>query len=100
ETMKFLQIVKPDILIFEDYNKGVLKENIIEKLIEHARHLGVKTSVDPKKKNFLAYKQIDLFKPNLIEVKEGLQRPSLPVDQDHLDQVDADLRAHLNHQIS
>ncbi len=100
ETMKFLQIVKPHILLFEDYNKGVLKENIIRRLIEHARLLGIKTSVDPKKKNFLAYEHIDLFKPNLIEVKEGLQIPQLSLDLASLDQVDALLRAKLKHQIS
>ena len=29
-TLRYLQIQKPQVLIFEDYNKGVLKENIID----------------------------------------------------------------------
>jgi D-glycero-beta-D-manno-heptose-7-phosphate kinase len=31
------------------------------------------TTVDPKKDNFFAYKNVDLFKPNLKELKEGLE---------------------------
>ncbi|MBS1689626.1 MAG: carbohydrate kinase, partial [Bacteroidetes bacterium] len=30
-VLRFLQRVKPDVLIFEDYNKGVLKENVINR---------------------------------------------------------------------
>lgn len=100
ETLKFLQIIKPDVLLFEDYNKGVLKENVIRKLIDHARTLGIKTSVDPKKKNFLAYKQVGLFKPNWLEVKEGLQLGALPVSAETLEEVDARLRDALDHEIS
>ncbi len=34
---------------------------------------GIKTVVDPKKRNFLTYKNVGLFKPNLKELKEGLK---------------------------
>jgi rfaE bifunctional protein kinase chain/domain len=70
--LKAIQIEKPDILIFEDYNKGVLKKNVIEKIITHCKHVGVFTAVDPKQTNFLSYQGVDLFKPNLKEVKEAL----------------------------
>ncbi len=100
ETLKFLQIIKPDVLIFEDYNKGVLKENVILKLLEHARNLGIKTTVDPKKKNFLAYKQVGLFKPNWQEVKEGLQLGNISLNPETLDEVHSRLREHIDHEIS
>lgn len=60
-----------DILIFEDYNKGVLTERVITELISCAKQHNVITTVDPKKDNFFAYKGVTLFKPNLKELTEG-----------------------------
>jgi rfaE bifunctional protein kinase chain/domain len=61
------------VVIFEDYDKGVLTASIIEKSIALATKLGIPTVVDPKKRNFLAYKEVTLFKPNLKELREGLK---------------------------
>jgi rfaE bifunctional protein kinase chain/domain len=61
-----------DGVIFEDYNKGVLTPKVINDIISLANRHGVVTTVDPKKDNFLAYKKVTLFKPNLKELKEGL----------------------------
>ncbi len=61
-----------DVVIFEDYNKGLLTEEIITQSIELFKGEGIPMIVDPKKKNFLAYKGVDIFKPNLKELKEGL----------------------------
>lgn len=60
-----------DILIFEDYNKGVLTERVISELIVLAKQNGIITTVDPKKENFFTYKGVTLFKPNLKELTEG-----------------------------
>lgn len=65
-------ILECDVVIFEDYNKGVLTETNIPTLIQIANELQKPTAVDPKKKNFLSYKGVTLFKPNLKEIKEGL----------------------------
>lgn len=64
---------RADVVIFEDYDKGVLSEDIISQCIARARERGVPTVVDPKKKNFLAYRHCTLFKPNLKELREGLK---------------------------
>jgi rfaE bifunctional protein kinase chain/domain len=61
-----------DGIIFEDYNKGVLTENFIQQVIALAKTAGIPTTVDPKRDNFLAYQGVTLFKPNLKELKEGL----------------------------
>lgn len=61
-----------DALIFEDYNKGVLTERVISTVIAKCKERNVITTVDPKKDNFLSYKGVTLFKPNLKELKEGL----------------------------
>lgn len=64
---------RADVVIFEDYDKGVLSETVINKCIARARQRGIPTVVDPKKKNFLAYQHCTLFKPNLKELREGLK---------------------------
>ncbi|MBC7892255.1 MAG: D-glycero-beta-D-manno-heptose-7-phosphate kinase [Sphingobacteriaceae bacterium] len=61
-----------DVIIFEDYDKGVLNKESIAELIAFANHRGIPTVVDPKKRNFLHYHEATLFKPNLKELKEGL----------------------------
>lgn len=62
-----------DALIFEDYNKGVLSETVIEQTIALANKHNVPTIVDPKKENFMAYRGVTLFKPNRKEVTDGLK---------------------------
>jgi len=68
-----LASAKPGVLVFEDYNKGVLTEGAITAIIAAAAKAHVPVAVDPKKKNFFAYRSVDLFKPNLKELREGLK---------------------------
>tara|TARA_B110000438_G_scaffold86556_2_gene86013 strand:- start:24475 stop:25464 length:990 start_codon:yes stop_codon:yes gene_type:complete len=58
------------ILIFQDYDKGVLDKNFIQKIIKKNKNLFI--CVDPKKQNFNFYKNTDLFKPNLSEITNGI----------------------------
>lgn len=60
-------------IIFQDYDKGVLTPDLIFQISELARLNKIITVVDPKKKNFLEYKDIDIFKPNYKEFCEGLK---------------------------
>lgn len=62
----------PNVIILEDYNKGVLTENVIRKVVALCKKHKILTAVDPKRKNFFAYEGVDIFKPNLKEIKEGL----------------------------
>ncbi|PKV63170.1 bifunctional heptose 7-phosphate kinase/heptose 1-phosphate adenyltransferase [Pontibacter ramchanderi] len=64
---------KADVIVFEDYDKGVFSEQNIARFIQLANERGIPSVVDPKKKNFLSYKGCTLFKPNLKELKEGLK---------------------------
>lgn len=68
-------------LIFQDYNKGVLTPELIAVLSEGARSRGILTAVDPKKTNFLAYHRVDLFKPNLKEIRDSAPFPVFPEPQ-------------------
>lgn len=99
-VLKYLQRVKPQVVIFEDYNKGVLKENVIHRIIGHCKEIGIITAVDPKKKNFLAYKDVTVFKPNLKEVREGLNMHIEQVDLEQLDEVHNKLHAVLNNNVT
>jgi rfaE bifunctional protein kinase chain/domain len=99
-TLRYLQIQKPQVLIFEDYNKGLLKENVIEKITKHCKALGIIIAVDPKLHNFFAYKQADIFKPNLKEVREALHIPLDQINEETLLQVHKALQEKLQHRIS
>ncbi len=99
-VLKFLQIQKPQIVIFEDYNKGVLKENIINRIIQHCKNLNILIAVDPKKINFSAYKGVDIFKPNFKELKEGLTLEMKEINRESLIQAHQMLQEKLNHGIS
>ncbi|MFK7936742.1 MAG: bifunctional heptose 7-phosphate kinase/heptose 1-phosphate adenyltransferase [Saprospiraceae bacterium] len=64
-----------DVILFQDYNKGVLSKSVIREVILEAIKRDIPTAVDPKFKNFTAYKRVHLFKPNLLEVNRFLQLP-------------------------
>jgi rfaE bifunctional protein kinase chain/domain len=73
-----------DVVIFEDYDKGVINPTIIAETISEATRLGIPTVVDPKKRNFMDYKGATLFKPNLKELREGL---GIEVDAKNMDSI-------------
>ena len=85
-----------DMVIFEDYDKGCLDEDIIKSAIDKANSVKKLTAVDPKKRNFLAYKNCTLFKPNLKEMREGLK---MEVNPNHEKSLQAGVDA-LNKTIS
>jgi bifunctional ADP-heptose synthase (sugar kinase/adenylyltransferase) len=68
----FVETQNPSVVIFEDYNKGVLTENVIKQMISICLKNNIVTTADPKRKNFFCYNNVTIFKPNLKEVKEGL----------------------------
>lgn len=61
------------LIIFEDYDKGVISAELIEMVKTFARTNNIVISVDPKKQNFNNYTGINLFKPNFKEFCEGLK---------------------------
>ena len=63
------------VMILQDYNKGVLTKTVIGRLLEEAKRRHIPVAVDPKFRNFWFYKNVELFKPNLKEVRDALQIP-------------------------
>jgi rfaE bifunctional protein kinase chain/domain len=91
---------KPQVLILEDYNKGVLTERVIKTVIDICNKNKVITTVDPKLKNFFSYQGVTIFKPNLKEVKEALNLPWSTSSVERLKSVHHSLNVKLNHKIS
>ena len=90
----------PQVIILEDYNKGVLTERIIAATISFCKSKGIITAVDPKRKNFFAYKGVDIFKPNLKEVKEALNIIQENIDATTLRNFHNELYKQLQHQLT
>lgn len=97
---KFVTVHQPQVVILEDYNKGVLTEKIIVSIIEVCRENNIVTTVDPKRKNFFAYKGATIFKPNLKEVKEALNLLFDEIDTDLLNNIHLQLQQTLQHDFS
>lgn len=72
EFKKILANEKPDVIIIQDYNKGVLTKYFIKQILLLATKNGIPVCVDPKDRNFFEYQAIDLFKPNLREFSEAI----------------------------
>lgn len=81
---KTIQSHGPEVLIFQDYNKGILTPNLIDTVTAWCKEAGIPVCVDPKHKQFFAYREAYLFKPNLREVIDSI--PECPEDAtpDHL----------------
>lgn len=78
---QLLQLLpQADVVIFEDYDKGVISEWLISQVVDWCQLHGIPTVVDPKKRNFTYYKGVTLFKPNLKELREGLKISVDPKD--------------------
>lgn len=69
------------VIIFEDYDKGTITPRIIEAVVTKAKAAHIPVVVDPKKRNFLHYQGVTLFKPNLKELREGLKVEIDPKDR-------------------
>jgi D-glycero-beta-D-manno-heptose-7-phosphate kinase len=97
---KYVAAEKPNLVILEDYNKGILTENVIHEVITICKSNNIITAVDPKRKNFFAYKNVDIFKPNLSEIKEALNIIVDTVSENALQEMHKALQEKLQHKIS
>jgi D-beta-D-heptose 7-phosphate kinase/D-beta-D-heptose 1-phosphate adenosyltransferase len=82
-------VADADAVVLEDYNKGVLVPAVIRQAIDGATARGIPVVVDPKFRNFFAYRGATVFKPNRRELEAAL---GAAVDVDHPDAVPATLQ--------
>lgn len=76
-----------DVIIFVDYDKGVVTQNLFSTINELAHKKGIPTAVDPKNRNFRNYKNVSLFKPNFKEFVNGTGLPLVKGDMEGLKQA-------------
>ncbi|MEO6682703.1 MAG: bifunctional ADP-heptose synthase [Ginsengibacter sp.] len=100
QIKKYIDDHRPEVVILEDYNKGILTDNLINEIISICNNLGIITTVDPKRKNFFSYKNATLFKPNLGEAVTGLNRLPEPVSIEMLQEIHEEINEKLSHSIS
>lgn len=81
---KLIEKQKIDVIIFVDYDKGVVTPSLFQTINELALEKGIPTAVDPKKRNFHNYKNVSLFKPNFKEFVDGIGLPILKGDLEAL----------------
>jgi D-glycero-beta-D-manno-heptose-7-phosphate kinase len=97
---EFISREKPDAIILEDYNKGVLTSEVIQAIISSCKKVNILTAVDPKRKNFFDYQGVDIFKPNLKEVKDALNLLFTDLSLPLLRDIHKQLCEKLHHRIS
>lgn len=95
-----LRAERPEVVVLEDYNKGVLTEAVITGIIALAKAAGVPVAVDPKRKNFFTFRGVDLFKPNLKELRDGLKIDLNAADGTAMTAAISELQTRLGNRIS
>ncbi|MFM7090098.1 MAG: bifunctional heptose 7-phosphate kinase/heptose 1-phosphate adenyltransferase [Bacteroidota bacterium] len=65
-------IQKPDVIVLQDYNKGVLTPFLITSVLSLAKKWTIPVAVDPKDNHFWAYRDVSIFKPNRREIQKKI----------------------------
>ena len=76
-----------DVLVLEDYNKGVLVPTVVNAALREGRERGLPTVVDPKRLRFFGFPGATVFKPNAKELADALGEPVRPEDSDWMESV-------------
>ena len=69
------RIAETDAIIFADYGKGFLTQEVVDLIASIARPRGVLMVVDPNPRNPIAWKYMTAIKPNRIETTAALGAP-------------------------
>jgi D-beta-D-heptose 7-phosphate kinase/D-beta-D-heptose 1-phosphate adenosyltransferase len=86
DLLELIETSAIDAIIFEDYGKGMLDENMLNAAVQAASKKGIITSLDPKPGHLMNVKGLTVIKPNRSEAfalagkfaKDG----SVPVEED------------------
>ena len=68
-------VAQSDVVVLEDYGKGVLAPEVIAAAIDEARRNGVPVVVDPAGRDYRRYAGATVLTPNLKEVAVAAERP-------------------------
>ena len=87
-------------ILFQDYNKGVLSTTVIKQIIQEAKARKIPSAVDPKSDNFWTYRQVDLFKPNLKEIRDQFPQNSIEATMPALQKAAVEIHQRLDNQFT
>ncbi len=62
--------LKFDSIVISDYNKGMISESLVKKIVKLAQKHNISTIVDPKSDNIKKYEGTSIITPNMNEFKE------------------------------
>jgi len=82
-------------IIIQDYNKGLLTDELIRNIIDYSHTRDIATFVDPKEKNFFSYSGCTVLKPNKKEALKAIQYQTSDYNE-----VDNLLRQKLGHKLT
>jgi len=77
---KALDTQSIDVIILQDYNKGILTEGSIPRILNLIKEKNIPLVVDPKEENFFAYRGATLFKPNIKELQKAFPESAINTD--------------------
>ena len=78
---------RADVIVVEDYNKGVVVPSVYDAVRRASRALGLPTVVDPKRRRFFDFKGATVVKPNAKELSDVLGEPVRPDDASWMEDV-------------
>jgi len=78
---RFIQQEKFDALIISDYNKGLVTDSLIQKVLSFAQQEKIPVCVDPKVEHFFSFSPVTLITPNHLETERMVHHACL-TDQD------------------
>ena len=99
KVVELLDTADIHVILFQDYNKGVLTPENIRFLLQEAQRRSLPTAVDPKFHNFWEFAGVTLFKPNLTEIRAQADLPVL-AETSSLQHTTAWIRSKLGNQVT
>jgi len=96
--LKLYDLIKKNIdkfdgVLIQSYDKGVLDKWLIKKIIKISQLKSIPIYVDPKKKNFFDFLNVNLFKPNLNEVSRAL---NVNITNNNIEKIGLDFKKKIN----
>jgi D-beta-D-heptose 7-phosphate kinase/D-beta-D-heptose 1-phosphate adenosyltransferase len=70
KVYKFIQQEKFDALIISDYNKGLITDSLLKKVLSFVQREKIPVFVDPKLEHFFSFSPITMMTPNHLEAEK------------------------------
>ena len=68
------KILKADVVVISDYNKGLITKNILKKIIRFSKNHKKPVILDPKSTDFEKYKGVTIITPNIKELEAVMKK--------------------------